>query len=110
MTLQKTRRSSNIWEHVYRAMTLAAMHLMVSLYMELCIWQNYRITVFLIPDDGIIMGTMEKVICLVEEGKPVDVGYLNSTETFDIVSHSIFLEKLATHGLSSGSLWLKQLT
>ncbi|GAB0184601.1 mitochondrial enolase superfamily member 1 [Grus japonensis] len=38
---------------------------------------------------------------LVDEGKAVDVIYLDFNKAFDIVSHSILLEKLVAHGLDS---------
>ncbi|KAK4819905.1 hypothetical protein QYF61_014640 [Mycteria americana] len=45
---------------------------------------------------------------LVNEGKAVDVVYLGFSKAFDMVSHSILLEKLAAHGLDGCSLrWIK---
>ncbi|PKU29846.1 rna-directed dna polymerase from mobile element jockey-like [Limosa lapponica baueri] len=50
----------------------------------------------------------DKVTCLVEDGKAVDVLYLNFYKAFDTVSHSILLEKLAAHGLDGNTLhWVK---
>ncbi|KAK4822673.1 hypothetical protein QYF61_019040 [Mycteria americana] len=50
----------------------------------------------------------DKVTCLVDEGKAVDVVYLDFSKTFDTVSHSILLEKLAAHGLDGCTLrWVK---
>ncbi|KAJ7422831.1 RNA-directed DNA polymerase from mobile element jockey-like [Pitangus sulphuratus] len=49
-----------------------------------------------------------KVIHLVDEGKTVDVVYLDFSKAFDTVSHSICLKKLAAHGLDRGTLcWVK---
>ena len=41
----------------------------------------------------------DKVTHLVDEGKAVDVVYLEFSKAIDTVSHSILLEKLAAHGL-----------
>ncbi|PKU34262.1 rna-directed dna polymerase from mobile element jockey-like [Limosa lapponica baueri] len=45
---------------------------------------------------------------LVNEGKAVDVAYLDFSKAFDPISHSILLEKLAAHGLDGHTLrWVK---
>ncbi|KAK4827945.1 hypothetical protein QYF61_022560 [Mycteria americana] len=50
----------------------------------------------------------DKVTCLVDEGKAVDVVYLDFSKAFDTVSHGILLEKLAAHGLDGCTLrWVK---
>ena len=50
----------------------------------------------------------DKMTCLVDEGKAVDVVYLAFSKVFDTVSHSILLEKLAAHGLDGCTLyWVK---
>ncbi|KAK4823236.1 hypothetical protein QYF61_000096 [Mycteria americana] len=49
-----------------------------------------------------------KVTCLVDEGKAVDVVYLDFSKAFDTVSHSILLEKLAARVLDGCTLcWVK---
>ncbi|GAB0175624.1 mitochondrial enolase superfamily member 1 [Grus japonensis] len=50
----------------------------------------------------------DQVTCLADEGKAVDVFYLDFSKTFDTISHSILLEKLAAHGLDGRALrWVK---
>ncbi|KAK4828108.1 hypothetical protein QYF61_023470 [Mycteria americana] len=50
----------------------------------------------------------DKATHLVDEGKAVVVFYLNFSKAFDMVSHSILLEKLAAHGLDGYTLqWVK---
>ncbi|KAK4815565.1 LOW QUALITY PROTEIN: hypothetical protein QYF61_004082 [Mycteria americana] len=50
----------------------------------------------------------DKMTRSVDEGKAVDVVYLNFSKAFDMVSHSILLEKLAAHGLDGCTLrWVK---
>ncbi|KAK4828304.1 hypothetical protein QYF61_025316 [Mycteria americana] len=50
----------------------------------------------------------DKVTHLVDEGKAVDVVYLDFGKAFDTISHSILLEKLAAHGLDGCTLcWVK---
>jgi len=44
----------------------------------------------------------------VDEGKAVDVIYLDFSKAFDTVPHTILLEKLAAHGLDGCTLrWTK---
>ncbi|GAB0181853.1 mitochondrial enolase superfamily member 1 [Grus japonensis] len=50
----------------------------------------------------------DKVTHLMDEGKAVDVVYLDCSKDFDTVSHSILLEKLAAHSLDGRMLrWVK---
>ncbi|PKU30134.1 rna-directed dna polymerase from mobile element jockey-like [Limosa lapponica baueri] len=50
----------------------------------------------------------DKVTRLVDEGKAVDVFYLDFSKAFDTAAHSILLEKLAAHGLGGSTLhWVK---
>ncbi|KAK4824299.1 LOW QUALITY PROTEIN: hypothetical protein QYF61_013044 [Mycteria americana] len=50
----------------------------------------------------------DKVTCLVDEGKAVDVVCLDFSKAFDTICHSILLEKLAAHGFDGHTLpWVK---
>ncbi|KAK4816049.1 hypothetical protein QYF61_011057 [Mycteria americana] len=46
----------------------------------------------------------DKVTCFMDEGKPMDVVYMDFSKAFDTISHSILLEKLAAHDLDGRML------
>jgi len=50
----------------------------------------------------------DKVTCLVDEGKAVDVVYLDFSKAFDTISHSILLENSCSWRLDGCTLhWVK---
>ncbi|KAK4811064.1 hypothetical protein QYF61_016350 [Mycteria americana] len=64
------------------------------------------------PSLEVFKGRLDEVLRdmvtrLVDEGKAVDVVYLDFSKAFDTISHSILLENLAAHGLDGCTLhWL----
>ncbi|PKU45353.1 rna-directed dna polymerase from mobile element jockey-like [Limosa lapponica baueri] len=55
-----------------------------------------------------LISVYDKVTRLVDEVKAVDVLYLDFSKAFDTISHSIFPEKLAPHGLDGCMLhWVR---
>jgi len=55
-----------------------------------------------------LISVYEKVTCLVDERKAVDVVCLDFSKVFDTMSHSIFQEKLTAHGLDRCTFcWVK---
>ena len=46
-----------------------------------------------------LVPSYDKLTCLVDEGKAVDIVYLDFSKAFYTASHSILLEKLAAHSL-----------
>ena len=46
----------------------------------------------------------DQVTHLVDDGKAADVVYLDFSEAFNTVPHSVLLEKLADHGLDGFTL------
>jgi len=55
-----------------------------------------------------LISCYDQVTCLVNEGKTVDVVYLDFHKAFDTVPHSILMEKVAPHGLDGCTpRWIK---
>ncbi|PKU39019.1 rna-directed dna polymerase from mobile element jockey-like [Limosa lapponica baueri] len=49
-----------------------------------------------------------KITRLLDEGKAVDIVYLDFQKAFDAVPHTILVEKLASHGLDEHTIhWVK---
>ncbi|PKU36188.1 rna-directed dna polymerase from mobile element jockey-like [Limosa lapponica baueri] len=53
-----------------------------------------------------LISLYDTVICLVDEGKAVDVVYLDGSKAVDTISHSILLEKLAACGFGGPQIQL----
>ena len=57
---------------------------------------------------SLLISFYDRATRLLDEGKAVDVVYLDFSKAFDTVSHSILLAKLAAQGLDGHSLcWVK---
>jgi len=55
-----------------------------------------------------LISSYDQVTFLVDEGKAVDVVYLDFSKALNTIPHSILLEKLAAHGLDGCTLcWIK---
>jgi len=55
-----------------------------------------------------LISSYDQVTRLVDEGKAVDVVYIDFNKAFYTVSHSILLDKLAVNGLDGCTLyWIK---
>ncbi|GAB0181302.1 mitochondrial enolase superfamily member 1 [Grus japonensis] len=80
--------------------------------------RNYRpVSLTLVPEKVMEQIILSAITCRiqdnqvthsVDEGKAVDVFYLDFSKAFDTISHIILLEKLAAHGLDGCTLhWVK---
>jgi len=55
-----------------------------------------------------LISSYDRMTCLVDEGKAVDVVYPDFRKAFDTVPHSILLEKIAAHGMDGCTLrWIE---
>ena len=59
-------------------------------------------------DKSYLISSYDKMTHLVNERKAVDIVYLDFSKAFDMLPHSILVEKLAVHGLEGCTLhWAK---
>ena len=78
-----------------------------SLDIETVFSQNIVTAYLLLLLDNLI-SFYDQVTCLEDKAKAVDVVYLDFSEAFDTVPHSILPEKLAADGLDGCTLrWIK---